>query len=101
MATRKKQTEEKVEEQVTTVEKQEEPKVEVPEKKEEEKVEEQVTTVEINGVTYKLPSRVMPRKGMSVRCADGVFVPSNGTVVYTKDELVKLLPFQQYIVIGK
>lgn len=48
---------------------------------------------------YTLPVKVKPKNGVGVRCADGLFIPGNGTVVYTKEELYKLLPFQQYITI--
>lgn len=48
---------------------------------------------------YTLPVKVKSKNGVGVRCADGLFIPGNGTVVYTKEELYKLLPFQQYITI--
>ena len=48
---------------------------------------------------YTLPVKVKPKNGVGVRCADGLFIPGNGTVVYTEEELYKLLPFQQYITI--
>ena len=48
---------------------------------------------------YTLPVKVKPKNGVGVRGADGLFILGNGTVVYTKEELYKLLPFQQYITI--
>ena len=60
------------------------------------KVEEAVI---VKDKQYTLPVKVKPKNGVGVRCADGLFIPGNGTVVYTEEELYKLLPFQQYITI--